>query len=68
MAPRVKTEPNASIHVKVPSSLFREVKLLLLDPRYGRVKYGEMSKLVTSLLKGWVDNQRKDHSEGKGDG
>ena len=53
-------EPTLSIHIKVPSSLFREVKLLLLNPTSGRVRHGEMSKLATSLLRTWVDKQRKE--------
>ena len=53
-------EPTKSIHIKVPSSLFTEVKLLLLDPLSGRVRYGEMSKLATSLLRTWVEKQRKE--------
>ena len=62
-------EPTLSIHIKVPSSLFREVKLLLLNPASGRVRHGEMSKLATSLLKTWVDKQRKEFVEtGEDDG
>ena len=56
-------EPTRSIHIKVPSSLFREVKLLLLDPLSGRVRYGEMSNLATSLLRTWVEKQRKEFTE-----
>ena len=53
-------EPTLSIHIKVPASLFRDVKLLLLNPLSGRVRHGEMSKLATSLLKTWVEKQRKE--------
>ena len=56
-------EPTLSIHIKVPSSLFREVKLLLLNPTSGRVRHGEMSKLATSLLRTWVDKQRKEFAK-----
>ena len=62
-------EPTKSIHIKVPGSLFREVKLLLLDPVSGRVRYGEMSKLATSLLRTWVEKQRKEFAKtGEDDG
>ena len=62
-------EPTKSIHIKVPGPLFREVKLLLLDPVSGRVRYGEMSKLATSLLRTWVEKQRKEFVEtGEDDG
>ena len=56
-------EPTKSIHIKVPASLFREVKLLLLNPASGRVRYGEMSKLATSLLRTWVEKQRKEFTK-----
>ena len=55
-------EPTKSIHIKVPSSLFTEVKLLLLNPLSGRVRHGEMSKLATSLLGTWVEKQRKEYT------
>ena len=62
-------EPTKSIHIKVPSSLFREVKLLLLNPASGRVRHGEMSKLATSLLRTWIEKQRKEFAEtGEDDG
>ena len=63
MAKRKSKEPTKSIHIKVPSSLFRDVKLLLLDPLSGRVRYGEMSKLATSLLRTWVEKQRKEFTK-----
>lgn len=56
-------EPTKSIHIKVPGSLFREVKLLLLNPASGRVRHGEMSKLATSLFRTWVEKQRKEFVE-----
>ena len=60
-------EPTKSIHIKVPGSLFREVKLLLLNPTSGRVRHGEMSKLATSLFRTWVEKQRKEFVEDKTD-
>ena len=58
-----RVERTKGIHVMVPISLFKEVKLLLMDPLRGRVKYRAMSGLMTSLLKEWVEKQRKDYVE-----
>jgi len=52
-------EKRKAITVMVPESLFIEVKLLLLDPKTSRVRYGAMSNLLTQMLAGWVEDKRK---------
>ena len=61
--PDIKSEGTKGIHVMVPISLFKEIKLLLMDPLRGRVKYRAMSGLVTMLLREWVEKQRKGYTE-----
>lgn len=48
------------ISVRVPGSLLRKVKLLLLNPVSGKVKYGAMAKLIQQLLTEWVEAREKD--------
>ena len=43
----------------IPKSVMREVRILLLDPTTGRIKYGELSNLVTGLLTEWLESKRK---------
>ena len=61
--PETKLEGTKGIHAMVPISLFKEVKLLLMDPLRGRVRYRAMSGLVTMLLRDWVEKQRKGYVE-----
>ena len=58
-------DPLAQVNTKIPSSLVRKVRILLLDPTTGKVKYGTMSALVTSLLTGWVEDKQKKYAKGK---
>lgn len=57
--PQEGEEKKKGFFTRIPFSLFNEVQLLLMDPRYGKVKFGELSKLVTQLLNEWVEKQRK---------
>ena len=49
------TEP---VHVNVPLSILGPVRLILTDPKNGRIKYGSMGRLVTSLLSNWLESVR----------
>lgn len=51
-------EPTISWEVQVPRSLSCEAELLLTDPLTGKVKYGAKSKLLNSLLRDWLEQQR----------
>lgn len=51
--------PNLDWKIRIPTDLAAEVELLLLDPLRGKASYGERSELITSLLREWVDQQRK---------
>ncbi len=55
-------EEKEPIYVKVPADLCRDVKLLLMDPKTGRVGYGKMAALISKLLQNWRDGKRKGES------
>lgn len=63
--PRTKTEPAKGIHIRLPADLVRKVKLLLLDPVTGRVRYGMMNATITELLTTWVERRQKEHKQSK---
>lgn len=52
---------NGSVEISVylPEGLALEVKTLLMDPKFGRVRYGAMKALLTRLLSEWVEQRRK---------
>lgn len=52
-------DPPRKVLVSIPESVISEVHLLLYDPVYERVGYGQVSKIITKLLKDWLDEQRK---------
>lgn len=52
-------EEKEPIYVRIPSELVRSVKLILMDPKTGRVKYGAMSALFSKLARKWVDDKKK---------
>ncbi len=37
----------------------REVRILLLDPTYGKIKYGQLRYLITALLTEWLEKKKK---------
>ena len=54
-----REDPPRHINVGIPESLFTKVKILLLDPKTGRVKYRAMSGLMTRLLSEWVEERTR---------
>jgi hypothetical protein len=50
--------PNESIHIFLPRETMADVRLLLHDPKTGKLAYGELSSLIARLLANWVDDQR----------
>ncbi len=54
---RKLTDPPVEWKVSVPTSLAARAELILLDPVKQTIGYGERSKLLTKLLKAWVDAQ-----------
>lgn len=54
--PRHKGE---QIFFRIPAPVYREVRVLLLDPKTGRPAYGALTNLVSGLLREWVEAQRK---------
>jgi hypothetical protein len=47
------------ISVRVPASLMREIRILLLDPVYGRIKYGNLRHLLVGLLTKWLEDKKE---------
>lgn len=52
-----------AINVRVPSSVMRQVRIILLDPATGQIGYGRMANLVTSLLTNWLEEKKKNIDE-----
>lgn len=56
-------EPSIRWDVMIPESVSNKVHLLLMDPLYDRVPYGEKSKLITQLLQQWINTQIKEQTD-----
>jgi len=57
------TDRPKKVTLSLPTSVFNQVHLLLLDPLRARTRYGKLSGLVTSLLYKWLEDQRKEASD-----
>lgn len=57
--PEEKKRDTEIISVHLPASLMREIRILLLDPVYGKIKYGQLTHLITALLAEWLEKKRK---------
>ena len=57
MGRRFNEDPPRKLTLSIPASTLAQVELHLLDPVAGRVGYGNMSGLVTSLFKQWLASQ-----------
>lgn len=53
------SDPPVDVQFSLPGSLVEEVDLLLFDPVRGKLRYGARSRLAASLLRQWVESQRK---------
>lgn len=51
--------PRIQWSIMIQQPLAAEVELLLYDPKTETTKLGARSKLIESLLRDWVDSQRK---------
>ena len=45
--------------VSLPMNLSASVDLALFDPIRGKIKYGARSRLVSDLLRGWLEKREK---------
>ena len=52
-------DPPKEVNLSLPTSLVDEVDLLLFNPTRGKLRYGARSRLVTVLLRQWINSQRK---------
>ena len=59
---QVGRKPNAVPTIEwkfhIPVDLAAQVELLLKDPVRDKVKYGERSKLLETLLRQWIESKR----------
>lgn len=55
---RVRQAPKVGIKVRIPEDLHRQVSLVLLDPRYGKAKWGKWTELMETLLRRWLREQQ----------
>lgn len=56
MSRRPNNTDMVKMTVYVPKPIYDRLALLLHDQASGRIKYGALGNLVTSLLKGWLDS------------
>ena len=52
-------DPLESMATRVPSSIMLQVRILLLDPRTGKMRYKSLSNLITGLLTKWLEDKKK---------
>jgi hypothetical protein len=45
--------------ITIPTSIITQVRLLLMDPFVGSMKYGALSGLITMLLRRWIEEQQE---------
>lgn len=54
-----KKVPSVRWTFYLPMTLAAEVEVLLLDPARDKIKYGDRNKVMESLLREWLNSQRK---------
>lgn len=64
----IKNDKYISLNTTIRTDLMRKVRILLTNPMTGRVAWGAMSGLITSLLKKWLDEQIKEEGEKENNG
>lgn len=55
---KAKTDRPHEWKLSLPSSVVAPIELILADPLTGRPKHGARARLVTSLLREWLEKQR----------
>ncbi len=46
--------------ISLPGTLVYQIEILNIDPLTNKVRYGALSKLITQLLREWVQKQQKE--------
>ena len=62
---RTLTKKPITIKANIPEDLYMKVRLLLLNPVKGKIKYGAMSSLIQKLLTTWVKSEIGSNSKEK---
>ena len=63
MARPKNTIPTERKTFHIPEDISARVELLLANPGTGQVKFGAWSKLVTELLREWVEKKITEHQQ-----
>lgn len=53
-----RREPTVASTIRIPQSVYLEARVLLADPRTGRIKMDTWGPLIGRLLREWVDKQK----------
>lgn len=62
--PKLKAEtPKEVIFGRIPADLAAKVRLLLLNPRKGKVRYGSINHLLIHLLEEWVNRVTSEYQQ-----
>ena len=55
--------PVEQVNVRIRADLAAKVRLLLMNPRHGKIRYGNLRKLMESLLTDWVQRVVKENQD-----
>lgn len=51
-------EPTHPLVVRIPRSLYDEVRLEMIDPATGHARYGSWNRMMSELLREWLQTRR----------
>lgn len=64
---RKALDPAIQWSIMIPSTLAAQVELILFDPLRGKTGFGTRSRLVSQLLKDWLELQKGNKDEPRTD-
>ncbi len=50
--------PTVKFTVRIPEALMLELRVLIVDPRTGRARYGRWGQTFEHILREWIDSQK----------
>lgn len=59
--PQPRKTPSHPLVVRIPRDLYDELRIVMLDPTTGHVRLGSWTRLMTGLLRDWLDTQKVPH-------
>lgn len=51
-------EPTRVIAFRLPASLCDELRVVMLDPRHGRMRRGHFGRTMERILRDWLNSQK----------